>query len=86
MPRVERLAARLLPVGDTYASRPFSLSNPEGPAGPDLPLLLRRLADAIEEAGIASDDLLDVTFSGDDVNEHGSWWHATVYWSPDQPD
>lgn len=67
---------------DDNASRHFSLSNPEGSSGPDLPLLLRRVADAIEEAGILPEDLLDVAISGDQVNEHGSWWQATVYWAP----
>ncbi|WP_030529660.1 hypothetical protein [Phycicoccus jejuensis] len=70
---------------DHFASRHFSVSNPEGPAGPDLPLLLRRVADAIEEAGIGSEELLDVTFCADEVNQHGAWWRATVYWAPDDP-
>jgi hypothetical protein len=66
-----------------YPSRHVSLSNPAGPTSTDLPLLLRRLADLIEEFGITSDELLDVTISGDEVTEDGSWWNATVYWSPD---
>lgn len=60
----------------------FALGNPEGPASADLPLLLRRLADHIESAGIRSEDIIDVTISGDEVTEHGSSWRAAVYWSP----
>jgi hypothetical protein len=70
-------------VIDEYTCRHFSLSNPEGPSGPDLPLLLRRVADAIESEGILLRDLLDVTVGGEEVNEHGVWWRATVYWAPD---
>ncbi|WP_353952458.1 hypothetical protein V6K52_03160 [Knoellia sp. S7-12] len=69
----------------SYPARHFSLSNPEGPTGPDVVLLLRRVADAIEAEGVNSEDILDVTLSGDSVNEHGVWWSATVYWSTDDP-
>jgi len=65
-----------------YEGRHFSLCNPEGPSSADLPLLLRRVADAIEQAGIASGEVLDVVISGDQITEHGSWWRASVYWSP----
>lgn len=79
---------RRLPTGDTwpvnsYPARHWSISNPEGPTSTDLPLLLRRLADTIEADGIKTDDILDVQISGDEVTEYGSWWRATVYWSPD---
>lgn len=43
-----------------YEAHHFSLGNPEGPSSSDLPLLLRRLADLIEEEGITGDELLDV--------------------------
>lgn len=72
-------------VIDEHPCRHFSLSNPEGPSGPDLPLLLRRLADTIESQGIRPEDLLDVTLGSDEVNEHGTWWRATVYWEPSEP-
>jgi len=71
------------PMDDAQVCRHFSLGNPKGPSGSDLPLLLRRLADVITEKGIAADELLDVTIGGDEVNEHGVWWRATVYWAPD---
>lgn len=70
---------------DEYSCRRISLSNAEGPSGPDLPLLLRRLADAIESEGIQPEDLLDVTLGSDEVNEHGIWWRASVYWDPETP-
>ncbi len=68
-------------VIDGYSCRHFSLSNPEGTSGPDLPLLLRRVADAIESEGIRPEDLLDVTVGGDMANEHGPGWRATVNWA-----
>lgn len=68
---------------DEYTCRHLSLSNELGPSGPDLPLLLRRLADLIEAHGIDPEDVLDVTIGGDEVNEHGTWWQATVYWAPE---
>ena len=63
------------------SSRNFSLNNPAGPDVENLPLLLRRLADEIERAGIKNDDLLDVTFSNDELTDDGFSWRATVYWS-----
>jgi hypothetical protein len=66
---------------DSYPSRHWSLSNPEGPSSNNLPLLLRRVADAIEADDINMDSVLDLQVSGDEVTEHGSWWRATLYWS-----
>ena len=66
-----------------YPGRHVALSNPAGPQSSDLPLLLRRVADLIEEYGITDAELLDVTISGAEVTEFGSWWRAVVYWSPD---
>lgn len=65
-----------------YPSRHFSLCNPQGPEVTNLPLLLRRLANEIERADIARDDLLDVTLSNDEFTDDGFCWRATVYWSP----
>lgn len=64
-----------------YPALHFSICNSEGPTSNDLPLLLRRLADQIETDGIKHDDILDVTITGAEITEHGSWWQATVYWS-----
>ncbi len=57
----------------------FSLSNPYGPDGPNLPLLLRRLADLMDNAIEQHDSIADVLIDGSDVNEFGAWWTATVY-------
>ena len=64
-----------------HPARHFSICNPEGPTSNDLPRLLRRLADQIETDGIKNSDILDVTVTGAEITEHGSWWQATVYWS-----
>ena len=69
-----------------YPGRHVALSNPEGPTSSDLPLLLRRVADLIEEYAITDAELLDVTISGDEVTEFGSWWRASIYWSQDVAD
>ncbi|MBV6726567.1 hypothetical protein [Nocardioides daeguensis] len=71
---------------DGYPSLHVSLSNPEGPASTDLPLLLHRVADTIEELGLTHDEILDLVISGDEITEYGSWWNATLYWSPRDPD
>ena len=66
--------------------RHFSLSNPRDDGPADLPRLLRRLADAIEEAGISPMEMLDLNLHHE-MTEDGPWWAVTVYWSPnsDQP-
>lgn len=69
-------------MADQWQCQHFALSNPSGPTEPDLPLLLRRVADAIEAKGIRPMDILDVTISQETTAE-GPWWSATVYWSPD---
>ena len=65
--------------------RHFSLSNASGSQEGDLPLLLRRLADQIEERGIQPMEALDLTLSSE-ITENGPWWSATLYWSPDVDD
>lgn len=67
---------------DEWTVQHFSLSNPSGATETDLPLLLRRLADAIEAKGIQPMEILDITVSSE-MTENGPWWSATVYWSPD---
>jgi len=71
-----------LQVADYWSSRHFSLTNPRDDGSTDLPRLLRRLADHIEDLGIQPMDVLDVTIA-QDITEDGPWWSATVYWSPD---
>ncbi|MGQ0434725.1 MAG: hypothetical protein ACT452_20240 [Microthrixaceae bacterium] len=67
---------------DQWNARHFSLSNPSGATETDLPLLLRRLADAIEAKGIQPMDMLDLTVSSE-ITENGPRWSSTAYWSPD---
>lgn len=64
-----------------YKCRHFSLSNPRGKHETDLPRLLRRVAEQIEEMGIKPMDLLDLTVSSE-ITDRGPWWSVTVYWSP----
>jgi hypothetical protein len=63
-----------------YPSRHFSLNNPEGPSGSDLPMLLRRAAAEIEAMDLDPFDVLDVTVSCD-ITDLGPWWCVSVYWS-----
>lgn len=63
--------------------RHVSLANPRGGEHEtDLPHLLRRMADLIDEAGIRSVEILDLTVESE-ITENGPWWSATLYWSPD---
>jgi hypothetical protein len=68
-------------AGESWTAHHFSLANALDDRPDDLPYLLRRLAEAIEERRIAPDDVLDVTIA-QEVTGDGRWWSATVYWSP----
>jgi len=68
-------------MDEQWTCRHVSLSNPEGDGATDLPLLLRRVADLMEEEGIAPMDVMDLTVSSD-MTADGPWWTVTVYWSP----
>lgn len=70
-------------MNESWASRHFSLSNPQGAGESDLPLLLRRIADEIEARDIAARDILDLTIHCE-ITENGPWWAVTLYWSPDE--
>jgi hypothetical protein len=70
---------------ENWPSRHFSLANPLKDGGGDLPRLLRRVADAIEDQAIQPDEILDLTISSD-TTDSGPWWSATVYWSPGPED
>ena len=69
-------------VSDGWSCLHFSLANPRDDGATDLPRLLRRLADAIEERQIDAMDILDLTVSHE-ITEDGPWWSGTVYWSPE---
>ena len=54
----------------------FSQANPSGAGQDDVPALLRRVADSIEERQPIN--ILDLVMHAD-VNEHGNWHSLTVY-------
>jgi hypothetical protein len=60
----------------------FSLANPRGQGQGNVPLLLRRIADVIEEFGTA--EIQDLVLHAD-VNEFGDWPSITVYFHRGQP-
>jgi hypothetical protein len=63
-------------VTEDWTVNHFSQANPEGSGQGDVPALLRRVADSIEELGVI--EVMDLTLSND-VTENGDWWSATVY-------
>jgi hypothetical protein len=69
---------------DSFACQHFSLANAaSGEDATSLPVLLRRVADRIEERGIAPMEILDLTVSSE-MTADGPWWSVTVYWSARQ--
>ncbi|MEH0824674.1 MULTISPECIES: hypothetical protein [unclassified Micromonospora] len=56
--------------------RYFAQANPVGPGQDDVPALLRRVADTIEQLGPVW--IQDMTFENE-INEHGDWYSLTVY-------
>jgi len=54
----------------------FSLANPRGQGQDDLPLLLRRVADLVEESGVS--EVQDLILHSE-ANEFGDWPSITVY-------
>jgi hypothetical protein len=54
----------------------FSLANPKGHGQDDVPALLRRLAEAVDELGPV--EVQDITFDTE-VTEDGPWHSMTVY-------
>lgn len=68
-----------------FAARHVSLCNAyDGPHETDLPMLLRRVADMIEELEVQPMEILDLTIASE-ITENGPWWSATLYWAPDEP-
>lgn len=67
-------------MDEQWTCRHVSLSNPADDGAADLPLLLRRVADLMDEEGIAPMDVMDLTVSSD-MTADGPWWTVTVYWS-----
>ncbi len=66
-----------------FSCRHFSLSNAvDSGTSDELPVLLRHVADAIEDKAIKPMEILDLTVSSE-ITADGPWWSVTVYWSPD---
>jgi hypothetical protein len=64
------------PKPPAWSAEHFSLANPRGPGQGDVPLLLRRVADAIGEYSPV--EIQDLILHAE-VNEYGSWPSVTVY-------
>ncbi len=60
-----------------WSAEHFSQANPEGPGQDDLPALLRRVADSLEDYG-PIDVVLDLVLHSE-VNERGNRYNITVY-------
>jgi hypothetical protein len=63
---------------ESWTVRHFSQSNPKGPGQGNVPALLRRLAETIEQLGAIS--VQDITF-GTEITAGGQWHHMTVYFN-----
>lgn len=64
------------PKTESFPSRHFSQCNPAGPGQDDVPALLRRVADSIEQLGpVWIQDLV----LHNDVTADGDWYSVTVY-------
>ena len=66
----------------SWTAEHFSLANPSGHGQGDVPLLLRRVAEAIEAFGAA--EIQDLVLHME-VNEFGNWPSITIYFRRDQP-
>jgi hypothetical protein len=66
-------------VTNHWTCQHFSQANPEGPGQDDLPALLRRVAESIEELGAIN--VMDLTVANE-ITADGDWWSATVYFNP----
>jgi hypothetical protein len=69
-------------VASSWSVRHFSQANPQGPGQDDVPALLRRVADSIEQLGPV--DVQDIVFH-DEITADGEWYSMTVYFR-DTPD
>lgn len=67
---------------NSWSIRHFSQANPKGPGQGDVPALLRRVADSIDELG--SIEVQDLVLHNE-VNEDGLWASLTVYFHPASP-
>ncbi|GLY30430.1 hypothetical protein [Kineosporia sp. NBRC 101731] len=63
----------------------FSLCNPDNDRPSDLPRLLRRLADRLDDLDLDPVEILDMTVHQETTGDGPRWW-ATVYFSTEGPD
>jgi hypothetical protein len=73
----------MMGVSDTWDCHHFSLANAVGHDPTDLPHLLRRVADEIEQREIQAMNILDLMVSSD-IDADGPHWSVTLYWATDQ--
>ena len=64
---------------ESWTIRHFSQANPKGPGQDNVPALLRRLADSVDELGKV--EVQDITFETE-ITEDGNWCSMTVYFHP----
>jgi hypothetical protein len=60
----------------SWTAEHFAQNNPKGPEQDDVPALLRRIADSLEDFGAV--EVQDLILHNA-INEHGSWPSITVY-------
>ena len=63
----------------------FGLANAIDDKPTDLPHLLRRVAQKLEDLAVAPMAIGDLVIHSE-IHEDGPHWSATLYWSPDQHD
>jgi hypothetical protein len=72
------------PDMESWTVRHFSQTNPVGPGRDDVPALLRRIADTVQELGPV--EVQDIVFHRD-LDEDGEWCPLmTVYFHPQDDD
>ena len=65
-----------------YTYRSFSQNMPAGAGQDDIPALMRRVADSIEEAQAVADiEVQDIVFANDEITDDGDYPHFTVYFT-----
>ena len=72
-------------MSESWSSQHFTLANPRDDGAGDLPKLLRRIADEIEERQLDPMNILDLTIS-QEIIEGGPWWSASLYCSAGDSD
>ena len=61
----------------------FSQANPRGPGQDDVPALLRRVADSLEELGPI--EVMDLVLHNE-VTEDGDWYDLAIYFHRREPE